>query len=135
MCLSVCLSLGLSVCLSVCLCLCLCVYLCVRVCVCPGPPWVSRPVEERQTAWVGRSVRLACPVEGDPPPLVLWVKDGRNVNPGWSRYRVLELGLRIREVEEGDAGSFVCRVTNGFGSVAVNYSLVVLGGDLLHTHG
>ncbi|XP_062332946.1 fibroblast growth factor receptor-like 1b isoform X1 [Osmerus eperlanus] len=95
-------------------------------CEAKGPPWVSRPVEERQTAWVGRSVRLACPVEGDPPPLVLWVKDGRNVNPGWSRYRVLERGLRIREVEEGDAGSFVCRVTNGFGSVAVNYTLVVL---------
>lgn len=77
-------------------------------------------------AWAGRSVRLACPVEGDPPPLVQWAKDGRHVNRGWGRYRVVGRGLRIRQVERGDAGSFVCRVTNGFGSVAVNYTLVVI---------
>ncbi|KAJ8015228.1 hypothetical protein DPEC_G00023950 [Dallia pectoralis] len=92
----------------------------------PGPPWVSRSVEERQTARLGKTVRLACPIEGDPPPLVLWVKDGRNVHPGWSRYRVLKQSLKIKEVELGDAGGYVCRVTNGFGSVALNYTLIVM---------
>ncbi|CAB1337000.1 unnamed protein product [Coregonus sp. 'balchen'] len=91
------------------------------------PPWVSRQVEERQTARLGRTVRLACPVEGDPPPLILWVKDGRNVHPGWSRYRVLKQSLKIKEVELGDAGVYVCRVTNGFGSIALNYTLIIIG--------
>ncbi|XP_020307965.1 fibroblast growth factor receptor-like 1 [Oncorhynchus kisutch] len=91
-----------------------------------GPPWVSRQVEERQTARLGQTVRLACPVEGDPPPLILWVKDGRNVHPGWSRYRVLKQSLKIKEVELGDAGVYMCRVTNGFGSIALNYTLIVI---------
>ncbi|XP_036403744.1 fibroblast growth factor receptor-like 1b [Megalops cyprinoides] len=90
------------------------------------PPRISRPVEERQTVKLGRTVRLSCPVEGDPPPLVLWVKDGRNVNPGWSRYRVLKQGLKIKEVEMEDAGVYVCRGTNGFGSVSINYTLIVI---------
>jgi hypothetical protein len=84
-------------------------------------------VEERQTARLGQTVRLACPVEGDPPPLILWVKDGRNVHPGWSRYRVLKQSLKIKEVELGDAGVYMCRVTNGFGSIALNYTLIVIG--------
>ncbi|TRY86871.1 hypothetical protein DNTS_017252 [Danionella cerebrum] len=95
-------------------------------CEARGPPSVSRPVENRQTAKLGHTVRLPCPVEGDPPPLVLWVKDGRNVNPGWSRYRVLRKSLRIKEVELEDAGVYICRVTNGFGSLALNFTLIVI---------
>ncbi|XP_016332531.1 fibroblast growth factor receptor-like 1 [Sinocyclocheilus anshuiensis] len=95
-------------------------------CEARGPPWVSRQVEDRQTAKLGRTVRLPCPVEGDPPPLVLWVKDGRNVNPGWSRYKVLKQSLKIKEVELEDAGVYICRVTNGFGSLALNFTLIVI---------
>lgn len=97
----------------------------------PGPPWVSRQVEERQTANLGRTIRLPCPVEGDPAPLVLWVKDGRNVHPGWSRYKVLKQSLKIKEVELEDAGVYICRVTNGFGSLALNFTLIVIGKDCL----
>ncbi|ROL47092.1 Fibroblast growth factor receptor-like 1 [Anabarilius grahami] len=75
---------------------------------------------------MGRTIRLPCPVEGDPPPLVLWVKDGRNVNPGWSRYKVLKQSLKIKEVELEDAGKYICRVTNGFGSLALNFTLIVI---------
>ncbi|XP_065129489.1 fibroblast growth factor receptor-like 1b [Paramisgurnus dabryanus] len=95
-------------------------------CEARGPPWVSRQVEERPMAKLGRTVRLPCPVEGDPPPLVLWVKDGKNVNPGWSRYKVLKQSLKIKEVELEDAGEYICRVTNGFGSIALNFTLIVI---------
>uniref|UniRef100_A0AAY4DYZ9 Fibroblast growth factor receptor-like 1 n=1 Tax=Denticeps clupeoides TaxID=299321 RepID=A0AAY4DYZ9_9TELE len=94
--------------------------------MCAGPPWVSQQVEERQTARLGRTVRLPCPVDADPAPLFLWVKDGRNVNRAYSRYRVLKTGLKIKEVEMEDAGVYICRVTNGFGSVALNYTLIVI---------
>ncbi|KAM6980285.1 fibroblast growth factor receptor-like 1b [Aplochiton taeniatus] len=98
----------------------------VSTCEARGPPQVSSQIEERQTARLGRSIRLPCPVEGDPPPLVLWVKDGRNLHPGWLRHRVIKHTLRIRQVELEDAGKYVCRGTNGFGSVDLNYTLIVI---------
>ncbi|XP_036083269.1 fibroblast growth factor receptor-like 1 isoform X2 [Rousettus aegyptiacus] len=90
-----------------------------------GPPRMADKVVPRQVARLGRTVRLQCPVEGDPPPLTMWTKDGRTIHGGWSRFRVLPQGLRVKEVERGDAGAYVCKATNGFGSLSVNYTLIV----------
>ncbi|KAK1159162.1 fibroblast growth factor receptor-like 1, partial [Acipenser oxyrinchus oxyrinchus] len=95
-------------------------------CEARGPPQVTRRVEERQAVRLGRTIRLSCPVEGDPPPLTMWVKDGRTVHSGWSRHRILQQGLKIKEAETGDAGVYVCRATNGFGSITLNYTLTVI---------
>lgn len=84
-------------------------------------------VVPRLVARLGRTVRLQCPVEGDPPPLTMWTKDGRTIHGGWSRFRVLPQGLRVKEVEREDAGAYVCKATNGFGSLSVNYTLIVMG--------
>nr|XP_023655828.1 fibroblast growth factor receptor-like 1 [Paramormyrops kingsleyae] len=91
-----------------------------------GPPRVSEQVAHRQTVRIGRTMKLPCPVEGDPPPLIMWTKDGRNIHSGWTRFRVLRQGLKIKEVEAEDAGTFVCKATNGFGSVNINYTLIVI---------
>ncbi|XP_078455625.1 fibroblast growth factor receptor-like 1 isoform X1 [Lampetra planeri] len=91
-----------------------------------GPPRVSERVSDRVLARVGRTLKLSCPVEGDPPPLIMWSKDGRNIHSGWMRYRVLRDGLRVTELEPDDAGVFTCQATNGFGSVTINYSLAVI---------
>ncbi|XP_066572622.1 fibroblast growth factor receptor-like 1b [Amia ocellicauda] len=105
---------------------CLAALILVLTCEARGPPRVSRPVEERQTVKLGRTVRLPCLVQGDPQPMLLWLKDGRTVHRGWSRYRVLQQALKIRDVELADTGVFVCRVTNGFGSISINYTLIVV---------
>lgn len=81
----------------------------------------------RQTVRIGRTMKLQCPVEGDPPPLIMWSKDGRNIHSGWMRFRVTHQALRIKEVEAEDAGTFNCKATNGFGSVNINYTLIVIG--------
>ncbi|XP_028836443.1 fibroblast growth factor receptor-like 1a [Denticeps clupeoides] len=91
-----------------------------------GPPRISERVLHRQSARLGSSIKLPCPVEGDPPPLIMWTKDGRNIHSGWVRFRVLQLGLKVKEVEADDAGTYVCKATNGFGSVSVNYTLIVI---------
>ncbi|MBZ3891989.1 Fibroblast growth factor receptor-like 1 [Sciurus carolinensis] len=91
-----------------------------------GPPRMADKVVPRQVARLGRTVRLLCPVEGDPPPLTMWTKDGRTIHSGWSRFRVLPQGLKVKEVEAEDAGVYVCKATNGFGSLSVNYTLVVM---------
>nr|XP_045247933.1 fibroblast growth factor receptor-like 1 isoform X2 [Macaca fascicularis] len=91
-----------------------------------GPPRMADKVVPRQVTRLGRTVRLQCPVEGDPPPLTMWTKDGRTIHSGWSRFRVLPQGLKVKQVEREDAGVYVCKATNGFGSLSVNYTLVVL---------
>uniref|UniRef100_A0A6J0E378 Fibroblast growth factor receptor-like 1 n=1 Tax=Peromyscus maniculatus bairdii TaxID=230844 RepID=A0A6J0E378_PERMB len=91
-----------------------------------GPPRMADKVVPRQVARLGRTVRLQCPVEGDPPPLTMWTKDGRTIHSGWSRFRVLPQGLKVKEVEAEDAGVYVCKATNGFGSLSVNYTLIIM---------
>ncbi|TNN84193.1 Fibroblast growth factor receptor-like 1 [Liparis tanakae] len=91
-----------------------------------GPPRVSEKVAHRQMARLGSAVKLPCPVEGDPPPLIMWTKDGRNIHSGWIRFRILRMGLKIKEVEADDTGTYVCKATNGFGSVNINYTLIVI---------
>lgn len=88
---------------------------------------MSERVPHRQSVRLGRTMKLPCPVEGDPPPLIMWTKDGRNIHSGWTRFRVLQYALRIKEVETEDAGTYICKATNGFGSVNVNYTLIVVG--------
>uniref|UniRef100_W5MYE9 Fibroblast growth factor receptor-like 1 n=1 Tax=Lepisosteus oculatus TaxID=7918 RepID=W5MYE9_LEPOC len=91
-----------------------------------GPPRIAEKIIHRQTVRIGRTMKLLCPVEGDPPPLIMWTKDGRNIHSGWMRFRILRQGLKIKEVEAEDAGTFVCKATNGFGSVNINYTLIVI---------
>lgn len=98
----------------------------ISVCV-PGPPRVSNKVIHRQTARLGSAIKFPCPVEGDPPPLIMWTKDGRNIHSGWTRFRILRMGLKIKEVEADDTGTYICKATNGFGSVNINYTLIVIG--------
>uniref|UniRef100_A0A4W5PWJ4 Fibroblast growth factor receptor-like 1 n=1 Tax=Hucho hucho TaxID=62062 RepID=A0A4W5PWJ4_9TELE len=90
------------------------------------PPRVAEKIAHRQTVRIGRTMKLQCPVEGDPPPLIMWTKDGRNIHSGWMRFRVLQQALRIKDVEAEDAGTFFCKATNGFGSVNINYTLIVI---------
>uniref|UniRef100_A0A8C9S0B7 Fibroblast growth factor receptor-like 1 n=1 Tax=Scleropages formosus TaxID=113540 RepID=A0A8C9S0B7_SCLFO len=92
----------------------------------PGPPRVSEKILHRQMVRIGRTMKLPCPVESDPPPLIMWTKDGRNIHSGWTRFRVLRQGLKIKDVEADDAGTFICKATNGFGSVNINYTLIVI---------
>ncbi|XP_028902389.1 fibroblast growth factor receptor-like 1 isoform X2 [Ornithorhynchus anatinus] len=91
-----------------------------------GPPRISDKVIHRQSVRLGRTIKLLCPVEGDPPPLTMWMKDGRTIHSGWTRFRVLQQGLKIKEVESEDAGTYICKATNGFGSANVNYTLIVI---------
>ncbi|KAL5021366.1 hypothetical protein ScPMuIL_000521 [Solemya velum] len=96
-------------------------------CVARGPPRHTGKVHYRQISKVGQSKKLLCPVEADPAPLMQWIKDGHAIHSGWQRFRIVQDGaLRIKEVQIEDAGRYVCKATNGFGSINVNYSLIVI---------
>ncbi|XP_041368965.1 fibroblast growth factor receptor-like 1 [Gigantopelta aegis] len=92
-----------------------------------GPPKISGKIHSRHIAYVGKNTKLLCPVLADPLPMMQWRKDGRTIHSGWTRFKVSQDGqLRIKEVEMDDAGTYLCKATNGFGHVNVNYTLIVV---------
>ena len=97
------------------------------LCIFTGPPRQLQPVEGYKKSKTGRTVKLVCPVHGNPVPLTMWTKDGESINDGWERFRVRPTGLKIKDVVVEDSGHYVCRATNGFGSVSINYTLTVIG--------
>lgn len=91
-----------------------------------GPPRIlSEPQTERVR--VAQLVRLHCVVDADPPALVQWTKDDEGIHSGWERVKVGPSSLRIRDVTVEDAGHYVCKATNGFGSVSLEHHLYVVG--------
>ncbi|NP_001165523.1 Fibroblast growth factor receptor-like 1 precursor [Strongylocentrotus purpuratus] len=94
-----------------------------------GPPKISEQVNGFRKAVQGRSIKLPCPVTGNPPPLIMWTKDGVTIHSGWERFRVRSEGLKVNDVVIEDSGSYICRATNGFGSVSVNFTLTITDGS------
>ncbi|XP_048746017.2 fibroblast growth factor receptor-like 1 isoform X2 [Ostrea edulis] len=91
-----------------------------------GPPQYVGDGRSRQIARVNHTKKLLCPVAGDPFPFIEWKKDGESINELWEKHKVLKDGsLRIKDIEVENAGKYVCKATNGFGSISVNYTLVV----------
>jgi hypothetical protein len=77
---------------------------------------------------LGDRLRLTCSVESDPPSLVEWFKDGRSIHIGWERFLVARnQSLTISNFSSVDRGSYVCRATNGFGSVEIRHQVQLNG--------
>uniref|UniRef100_A0A7N5KTI0 Hemicentin 2 n=1 Tax=Ailuropoda melanoleuca TaxID=9646 RepID=A0A7N5KTI0_AILME len=75
----------------------------------PGPAVVN--------ASVNQTALLPCQVDGAPPPLVSWRKDGAPLDPDSPRLQVLPEGsLRIQPVLAQDAGHYLCLASNSAGS-------------------
>lgn len=72
-----------------------------------------------ETVYLGRSStgRLDCPYTANPPAtLIVWLKDGRVIDPD-SRVKVSKAGsLLIREAKVGDEGEYACAVYSPSGS-------------------
>ena len=91
------------------------------------PPKVKSGAQRQHVIRVGDAARIPCPVEADSTPLLQWYKDGETINAAWDRFRMGGSALRIRDVIREDAGHYVCKATNGFGSVTVQLAIHVLG--------
>lgn len=90
-----------------------------------GPPRIEGEVERRHLARSGETVRLPCPVLSDPPPILEWTKDDESINAGWDRFKVINRGLRIKDLAEEDKGIYICKATNGFGTLELKLWLYV----------
>ncbi|NXF38496.1 DSCL1 protein, partial [Nyctibius bracteatus] len=73
----------------------------------------------------GRLVELPCIASGYPNPAVRWMKDGRPL-PADSRWTKRVTGLTISDLRVEDSGTYICEVTNTFGSAEVTGTLTVI---------
>ncbi|KAK2532820.1 Dscaml1, partial [Columba guinea] len=73
----------------------------------------------------GRPVELPCIASGYPNPAVRWIKDGRPL-PADSRWSKRITGLTISDLRVEDSGTYICEVTNTFGSAEVTGTLTVI---------
>ena len=90
-----------------------------------GPPVASQQ-SLQQLARLGDEVKLHCPMQGYPTPIIEWYKGEEVIDYLWSRYRPNKRTLKIKDVEKGDSGRFVCRGINGFGKEQIEIDLVVI---------
>lgn len=74
----------------------------------------------------GQLVELPCIASGYPNPAIRWIKDGRPL-PADSRWTKRITGLTISDLRVEDSGTYICEVTNTFGSAEVTGTLMVIG--------
>ncbi|XP_011908838.1 PREDICTED: Down syndrome cell adhesion molecule-like protein 1 [Cercocebus atys] len=79
--------------------------------------------------WAGHTVELPCTASGYPIPAIRWLKDGRPL-PADSRWTKRITGLTISDLRTEDSGTYICEVTNTFGSAEATGILTVI--DPLH---
>ncbi|KAM9034530.1 cell adhesion molecule DSCAML1 [Sarcophilus harrisii] len=77
----------------------------------------------------GQTVELPCTASGYPAPAIRWLKDGRPL-PTDSRWTKRITGLTISDLRTEDSGTYICEVTNTFGSAEATGTLTVI--DPLH---
>jgi len=90
-----------------------------------GPP-VARSEIEKVVARVGEDLKIVCPVEGNPTPIIRWYKDGEVIDHTWTRLNTQKRLLKIKSLEREDTGVLVCKGINGFGSAQVRIELIVI---------
>jgi hypothetical protein len=85
-----------------------------------------QPIVFREDLVVGMGVRQTCfVVQGDPPLLVSWFKDGDSLE---TRIDPVTSMLAIVELTAAHAGNYTCVAKNDVAAVAVTAPLVVRGG-------
>lgn len=79
---------------------------------------------------VGSSLRLRCRANGNPLPMVHWLKDGQKtilISDEGSDADKKKWTLKLRDLQEADSGTYQCVVSNRHGVINFTYSVEVIG--------
>ncbi|KAF4518527.1 hypothetical protein B566_EDAN004271 [Ephemera danica] len=93
------------------------------------PPSFITPLKDI-AATSGSTARFECIVQAEPPPNILWSKDGRiieNCPDRQMQYRNGVCRLTIPQAFPEDSGSYTCTATNAVGSACSTATLLVPG--------
>ena len=114
----------------------LCVSVCLSVCLClfvSFPPLSFSPVaptiteiSPNQTVLAGGNVSFVCTANGNPPPVVQWIRDGLVYGSNGSSFPVTSM-FDLESVTPADAGAYTCEASNDVGSAMLQSTLVVQG--------
>ncbi|XP_065168608.1 neogenin isoform X4 [Atheta coriaria] len=78
------------------------------------PKFIAEPMA--QVATEGQTVTLDCAANGNPAPVIKWLKDGYNIDMADLDSRFSLIGssssLKISNIQEEDAGTYQCRASN-----------------------
>lgn len=80
------------------------------------------------------TTELECFVEGNPKPLILWIKDGHVLNPDIEKhYMIFHNGqlLQIHGIKPSDAGLYTCVASNIAGTKEKSFVLDIYSMDSL----
>ena len=103
------------------------------------PKIKSRSEAANKIATTGNKVRLSCAVTSfnekeQHDAKYVWTKNGKPVIEGW-RLRIRKLKyLRIKKVEENDAGRYQCIVSDQDGQDSIVINLYVVGKHSVQSH-
>ncbi|TRY63672.1 hypothetical protein TCAL_00430, partial [Tigriopus californicus] len=101
---------------------------CERVCPTTFPPIITLPrgaeiLVKRNT----QGLNLPVAVRANPPPKVMWIRNGKEISPFDYRYDILsDFSLTIKQIGELDAGLYTITADNGIGSAATQVVEVVV---------
>jgi len=78
----------------------------------------------------GDSVKLTCPIFGQPTPIITWSKGSETITDyAWTRFTLDKKSLKISQAEYDDTGIYICKGTNGYGSNEVRIDLFVIAAE------
>jgi len=96
-----------------------------------GPPRAEKS-DVKHIAKVGDNVKLLCPIQGYPTPMVTWARNGEVINYAWDRFRTNKRHMKIKGVLKEDTGVYFCKAINGFGNVEIKVELIVINPEDLN---
>ncbi|CAH8549592.1 unnamed protein product [Schistosoma bovis] len=92
------------------------------------------PNQEIQFIW-GNNDTLSCKFFADPSGIVIWYKDGTRIQNHWPRITTKQsqgrnflAELIIENIQNSDAGTYVCYLDTGYGHVNTTFNVQVDGG-------
>ncbi|XP_033733379.1 contactin-like [Pecten maximus] len=99
--------------------------------------FIKKPLEERMFAAIGGNATIICDPEAAPFPTFTWRKNGVDLglNHGdmTSRIRIMQNGnLFIQNVNQGDAGVYMCSAENIYGSASSSGTIAVTSSTVIN---
>lgn len=101
----------------------------------PVPPRIFNTSEPSMTVLINQPVTMLCSVEAEPPPIIVWLKDGQIINDLINPFiSIVDDGqkLQLLRARESDRGQYSCKVSNIAGNDTRQFLLNVLGKIEIH---
>ena len=91
-----------------------------------SPPTLSTSTPLTQTLPLLATAQFVCFVEGFPPPVLEWLRDGEPL-PRPRRVELVGGGLTIQGLRSTDDATYTCRVSNPLGTASIDFTLLISG--------